>query len=91
MEGLGWYRLIADAATAAHLSFLAYIVVCGFIAWAWPRTIRTHGAAAPHRLFNVIVGWPCPLTHVENWGRERAGEATLPGTGVIDHYIADVV
>ena len=44
-----------------------------------------------YRLFNVLVGWPCPLTHVENWGRLRAGEATLPGSGFIDHYIAGVV
>jgi hypothetical protein len=31
------------------------------------------------------------LTHVENWGRARAGEATLPATGFIDHYIAGVI
>ncbi len=39
----------------------------------------------------MLIGWPCPLTHVENWGRARAGESTLPGTGFIDHYIAGVV
>lgn len=60
-------------------------------AWNRPWTIWTHGAAALYGPFNVIVGWPCPLTHVEDWGRERAGEATLPGTGFIDHYIAGVV
>ena len=49
------------------------------------------GQVALYGLFNVLVGWPCPLTHVENWGRARAGEATLPGTGFIDHYIAGVV
>lgn len=85
------YRLIADAAMVAHFSFLAYIVVGGFMAWAWPRTIWSHGAVALYGLVNVLVGWPCPLTHVENWGRERAGEATLPGTGFIDHYVAGVV
>jgi hypothetical protein len=42
-------------------------------------------------LFNVLVGWPCPLTHVENWGRAGAGEVNLPGTGFIDHYLADVI
>ena len=85
------YRLVADAAMVAHFSFLAYLVVGGFIAWRWPWTIWTHIAVVLYGLFNVIVGWPCPLTHVENWGRARAGEATLPGTGFIDHYIAGVV
>jgi hypothetical protein len=85
------YRLVADAAMVAHFLFLAYLVVGGFIAWRWPWTIWTHIAVALYGLFNVIVGWPCPLTHVENWGRARAGEATLPGTGFIDHYIAGVI
>ena len=85
------YRLIADAAMVAHFSFLAYLVVGGFVAWRWPRTIWTHIAATVYGLFNVLIGWPCPLTHVEDWGRALAGEATLPGTGFIDHYIAGVV
>jgi hypothetical protein len=85
------YRLVADAAMVAHFVFLAYLVVGGFIAWRWPWTIWAHIAVALYGLFNVLIGWPCPLTHVENWGRVRAGEATLPGTGFIDHYIAGVV
>lgn len=85
------YRLGADAAMVAHFLFLAYLVSGGFIAWRWPWTIWTHIAVALYGLFNVLVGWPCPLTHVENWGRARAGEATLPVTGFIDHYIAGVV
>ena len=86
-----WYRLIADAAMVAHFSFLAYVVVGGFIAWRFPWSIWPHIAVALYGLFNVLIGWPCPLTHVENWGRARAGEATLPGTGFIDHYLAGVV
>jgi hypothetical protein len=86
-----WYRLASDAAMVAHFVFLAYLVVGGFIAWRWPRTIWLHVSVALYGLFNVLIGWPCPLTHVENWGRAHAGEATLPGTGFIDHYIAGVI
>ena len=85
------FRLVADTAMVAHFAFLAYMVLGGFMAWRWPWTIWTHLAVVLYGLFNVIVGWPCPLTHVENWGRAHAGEATLPGTGFIDHYLADVV
>src|SRR5688572_316481 len=91
VEGLMWYRLVADVAMVAHFSFLAYLVVGGFVAWQWPRTMWTHIAAVAYGLLNVLIGWPCPLTHVENWGLARAGEATLPGAGFIDHYIAGVV
>ena len=86
-----WFRLVADAAMVAHFAFLAYLVVGGFLAWRWPRTIWLHVATAMYGLFNATVGWPCPLTYVENWGRERAGDTTLPATGFIDHYIAGVV
>jgi hypothetical protein len=85
------YRLVADAAMVAHFAFLAYLVVGGFLAWWWPWTIWTHVAVCVYGLLNVLVGWPCPLTHVEDWGRAGAGEETLPGTGFIDHYLAGVV
>ncbi|MDO5501626.1 MAG: DUF2784 domain-containing protein [Actinomycetia bacterium] len=86
-----WYRLIADLAMVAHFAFLAYLVVGGFIAWAWPRTIIAHVATAMYGLLNVLIGWDCPLTHVENWGRQQAGDATLPATGFIDHYLTGVI
>jgi hypothetical protein len=86
-----WFRLVADAAMVAHFSFLAYLVVGGFVAWRWPRSIWVHVATALYGLFNVLIGWSCPLTHVENWGRRRAGDSTLPATGFIDHYLADVI
>lgn len=85
------YRFIADLAMVLHFAFLAYMVVGGFIAWRWPWTIWTHIATAAYGLFNVLIGWECPLTYVENWGRDRAGDATLPATGFIDHYLAGVI
>ncbi len=85
------FRLVADAAMVAHFAFLAYLTVGGFVAWRWPRTIWLHAAVALYGLFNVLVGWACPLTHVENWGRARAGDSTLVATGFIDHYLAGVI
>lgn len=85
------YRLIADVAMLLHFAFLAFMVVGGFLAWRWPWVIWPHLATAAYGLFNVLIGWECPLTHVENWGRERAGDAGLPATGFIDHYLAGVI
>jgi hypothetical protein len=36
------YRLLADTSMVAHLGFLAYVVVGGFLAWRWPRAIWPH-------------------------------------------------
>lgn len=85
------YRLIADAAMVLHFGFLVYLVVGGFIAWRWRWTIWIHLATALWGLGSVLIGYACPLTHVENWGRERAGDEGLPASGFIDHYLTDVV
>lgn len=85
------YRVIADTAMVLHFGFLAYLVVGGFIAWRWRWTIWPHIVTAGYGLGIVVIGWDCPLTHVENWGRANAGQETLPTTGFIDHYLTGII
>lgn len=87
------FRLIADAAMIGHAGFLVYLTVGGFLAWRpkWHWAIWPHLATAVYGLGIVVIGWDCPLTHLENWARERAGRERLPSTGFIDHYITGVV
>ncbi|GAA3147277.1 hypothetical protein GCM10020001_083240 [Nonomuraea salmonea] len=40
---------------------------------------------------SVVTGVECPLTLVEDWARRHAGEAGLPASGFIDHYIEGVI
>ena len=76
-----------------HAGFLVYVAVGGFLAWRpqWRWTIWPHLAAAAYGLGIVVVGWDCPLTHLENWARLRAGEEQLPPSGFIDHYVTGVI
>ena len=85
------YRLIGDTAMVAHLLFLAYITLGGFLAWRWPHTIWPHIACALYGLGVTLVGWRCPLTTLETWGRQQAGQAGIPPTGFIDHYLTGVI
>ncbi|MBU3749941.1 MAG: DUF2784 domain-containing protein [Mycobacterium sp.] len=85
MELLGWPVLIA--AVAAHISFLAYLPLGGFLALRWPRSLGLHIAVVVWALGSVIVGYDCPLTDVERWARSRAGLPPLSPAGFIDHYI----
>ena len=85
------YRLLADVAMTLHAGFLVYLVIGGFLAWRWRWTIWPHIACAAYGLGIVVIGWECPLTHVENWARERAGQETLPASGFIDHYLTGVI
>ncbi|RJL24722.1 DUF2784 domain-containing protein [Bailinhaonella thermotolerans] len=85
------YRLLADGAMVVHFAFLAYVVLGGYLAWRWPRTIWLHLACAAWGLASVTLRLECPLTHAEHWARVRAGERGLPPSGFIDHYIEGVI
>ncbi|MFG1944480.1 DUF2784 domain-containing protein [Nonomuraea sp. NPDC048826] len=85
------YRLIADLAMVVHFAFLAYLVLGGFLAWRWRRTVWAHLAVVGWGLLSITTGIECPLTLVEDWGRRNAGLLGLPASGFIDHYIEGVV
>lgn len=91
MDSALWYRAFADAAAIAHLAFLVYVVCGGFLAWRYPRTIALHLAAAGWGFTGLLVGIDCPLTRLESWARVRAGQAPLPSSGFIDHYLTGVL
>ncbi|MFC3964980.1 DUF2784 domain-containing protein [Nocardia jiangsuensis] len=86
-----WYRLVADATMVVHYAFVAYVVVGGFLACRWPRTIWLHIAAVAWGFGGILLGYDCPLTALESYARERGGEAPLPGSGFIAHYITGVL
>ncbi|GAB3717085.1 DUF2784 domain-containing protein [Nocardiopsis nanhaiensis] len=85
------YRVIGEGAMVLHMAFLVYVVIGGFIAWRWPRTFWTHLPCAAYALGIAVIGWHCPLTYVEDWGREMAGQSGLPDAGFMEHYLADVI
>ncbi|MRH92218.1 DUF2784 family protein [Nocardia sp. SYP-A9097] len=85
------FRLLADVTAGVHFLFVAYVVVGGFVAWRWPRTIWLHVAAVAWGFSTVLFGFECPLTDLENWSRHRAGLAGLPSSGFIDNYITGVL
>jgi polyferredoxin len=73
------FHLLADAVLVVHAAFVAFVVAGGFL-------VLRHRAAAwvhvPCVLWGAWVefsGWICPLTPLEDWLRERAGEAVSGG------------
>ncbi|WP_304454297.1 DUF2784 domain-containing protein [Nocardiopsis sp. YSL2] len=85
------YRGIGEAAMLLHFAFLVYVTLGGFLAWKWPKALWPHAAIALYALGITLIGWQCPLTHLETWGRENAGQAGLPDEGFIDHYLTGVI
>ena len=85
------YIIVVAAVVAAHFAFIGYLVVGGFVALRWPRTIVLHVSAVIWGVLSISLDLPCPLTDLERWARARAGMAPLPSDGFVAHYIAGVL
>ncbi len=84
------YAFLAGAVVVIHFGFVVFVAVGGFIAWRYPLVLAAHVPAAGWALGIITVGWPCPLTGVENDLRQRAGSQAYEG-GFVDRYLTDVL
>ena len=84
------YRLAADAMVTAHLLYIVFVVVGGFIAFRARWILWLHVPAVLWAIYVQYVGRVCPLTAWEKEFRARAGDAGYEG-GFIDHYIVPIV
>lgn len=85
------YRAAVALTVALHFAFIGYVVVGGFLALRWRRTIWLH---VPAVIWGIAIGArqvDCPLTWAERWARAKAGAAPLPPDGFIAHYLTGVV
>ena len=94
VAGVG-YQTLTTLILVVHFGYLGYVVLGGFAAWRWPRTIWAHLLAVSWGAVIVVAdlagdGITCPLTYAEDWSRRRAGEAGLDA-GFIDRYIEGVL
>ena len=84
---LAMYHIVVALAVVAHFAFLCYLVVGGFVALRWRRTIWLHVPAALWGIAITTAHLDCPLTWLERWSRAKAGMAPLPPDGFIAHYV----
>ena len=85
------YHLVVVAVVVVHFAFLGYLLVGGFIALRWRRTIWLHVPAALWGIAITAARVDCPLTSLERWSRAKAGMPPLPSDGFIAHYISGVL
>ncbi len=80
------YHALANLVLLAHLAFVLFTVLGGFLVLKWRSLAWLH---IPAFLWGSIIefaGWVCPLTPLENWLREKGG-GLVYRTGFIEHYI----
>ncbi|NLG54973.1 MAG: DUF2784 domain-containing protein [Rhodococcus sp.] len=90
------FQALAVVVAVVHVLFVGYVVVGGFLSWVIPlrfipAAITAHLAAFLWGFGGVIIGYDCPLTHLESWARVRGGWEPLPSSGFIEHYLTGVI
>jgi Protein of Unknown function (DUF2784) len=81
------YAIAVGLIVALHFAFIGYVVIGGFLALRWRRTIWLHVPAALWGAAIAMKWTDCPLTWAERWARHRAGMPPLPPDGFIAHYV----
>ena len=84
------FKVLADIAVVVHLAFVAFAVLGGLTVLRWPRMLWLHLPALAWAAAIETFGWICPLTHLENALRIRAGEAAYEGS-FVDRYLIPVL
>lgn len=84
------FRRLADGVLLLHLAFLVFVTLGGWLVLRRPRVAWIHLPLAAWGVFVEYTGLVCPLTPLENYLRQRGGEASYAG-GFIDHYITAVL
>ena len=80
------YARAADVVAATHGTFIAFLLVGGFLAWRWPRLVWTHVPAVVITAAVFALGADCPLTDLEKQFRRQAGGRAYRD-GFIAHYL----
>lgn len=94
------YAVAADIVLFLHVSFVIFVlaglllIFSGhLLGWRWIRNgwfRLAHLAAITVVVLQAWLGVICPLTILEMWLREKAGDATYPGA-FIAHWVEEIL
>ena len=70
-----WYSWLADLILCMHAGFVLFVICGGLLVLRWRRIAWLHLPAATWGAIVEFSGWVCPLTPLENWLRQQAGES----------------
>jgi hypothetical protein len=80
------YAAAADLVVVAHVAFIAFVLFGGYAAWRWPRLLWAQVPAVVVTAVLFSFGADCPLTNLEKFLREQAGQPVYGG-GFVAHYL----
>ena len=84
------YPLLANLVLIVHLAFVIFVLCGGLLVLRWRWIAWAHLPAAAWGAIIEFTGWICPLTPLENWLREQAGQAGYR-SDFITYYLLPVL
>ena len=80
------YGILADSVVLIHLLFVVFVLLgAGLVFWR-RRVVWLHLPAVLWAIWIELTGGICPLTPLENWLRQRAGQGGYRGD-FVQHYL----
>lgn len=84
------WSVLAEAVVVLHLATTLFIIFGGFLAWLRRWVTYVHVPALAWGCWVELSSQICPLTPLENYLRQRAGDAGYSG-GFLQHYIGTLL
>lgn len=84
------HALLADLTLVLHAMFILFVVAGGILVFWWRGVAWFHIPCASWGALIEFKGWICPLTHLENDLRAKAGTGGYRG-GFIDQYLMPLI
>lgn len=80
------YSLLADLTLLFHLGFIVFVALGGLAVIRWPRLAWLHLPCVAWGVAVELMGWPCPLSPLENHFLGMAGKTGYE-TDFISRYL----
>ena len=84
------YSALADFVVLAHVAFILFAVLGGFLVLKWRWVAWLHIPAAVWAVVVQVSNWYCPLTPLEIRLRELGGAMSYH-TSFVEHYVLPVL
>ena len=70
------FELLSGLTLIVHLAFVLFVVAGGLLVIRWRWLMLLHITAVIWAAAVELFGWICPLTPLENWFRQKAGQSS---------------
>jgi len=85
-EAIMAYLAGAKLVALVHFGFVVFLFLGGLLLYSHRWLARLHGPCLVYAVLITVVGWSCPLTHLERWLLGRAGVLVYSGE-FLPHYV----